>query len=141
YATKDSLVIIDDLNRVQEAANNLDSEEAGLLEVLLEERQLLPNSTFSFDWITIKEKITQQRRYLSVFLRHLPGTQPENIVNISSRTMQEFHGQMNLFKSELSRWEKANYSTLVVVDNEQRAERVRSILLDYGMEFAIKADV
>lgn len=141
YATKDSLVIIDDLNRVQEAANNLDAEEADVLEVLLEERQLLPNSTFSFDWTTIREKMTQQRIYLSVFLRHIPNTQPENIVNISSRTMQEFHGQMNLFKTELSRWEKASYSTIVVADTIQRAERVRSILLDYGMEFVIQENV
>src|SRR5699024_4834415 len=74
----------------------------------------------------------------SVFLRHVPGTQPENIVNISSRTMQEFHGQMNLFQNELSRWEKANYSTIVVVDSEQRAEKVQAIFQDYGMEFVIQ---
>lgn len=138
YVTKDTLVIVDEMSRVQEAAMNLDKEEAEVQTIMLEERQLLPNSSFSFDWQTIKNKLTQQRIYLSVFLRHITGTQPENIVNISSRAMQEFHGQMNLFKSELSRWEKANYSTIVVVHNEQRAEKVRSILLDYGMEFTIQ---
>ena len=138
YLDKDSLIIVDDFNRVQEAATNLDGEERDVIEVLLEDRKLLPNSTFSFDWLTIKEKMKQQRIYLSVFLRHVPGTQPENIVNISSRTMQEFHGQMNLFQNELSRWEKANYSTIVVVDSEQRAEKVQAIFQDYGMEFVIQ---
>lgn len=142
YLAKDSLIVLDDFNRIQEAATNLDAEEADVVEVLLEEHQLLPHSSFSFDWMEIREKIAKhQRIYLSVFLRHVPGTQPENIVNISSRTMQEFHGQMNLFKNELSRWEKANYSTVVVVDNEQRAEKVQSIFRDYQMEFAIQKDV
>lgn len=138
YLTEDSLIVFDDFNRVQEAATTLDTEESEVIEVLLEERQLLPNSDFSFDWPAIKEKLTQQRIYLSVFLRHITGTQPENIVNLSSRPMQEFHGQMHLFKSELTRWEKANYSIIVVVENEQRAEKVRSILQDYDMEFTIQ---
>lgn len=140
YLGSDSLVIIDDLNRIQEAATNLDMEEAETHTVLLEERQLLPNSSFSFDWPTIKGKITQQRIYLSLFLRHITGTQPENIVNLSSRAMQEFHGQMNLFKNELARWEKADYSTVIVVNNIQRAEKVRSILHDYGMEFTVQEE-
>jgi len=138
YLTEDSLIVFDDFNRVQEAATTLDTEESEVIEVLLEERQLLPNSDFSFDWPAIKEKLTQQRIYLSVFLRHITGTQPENIVNLSSRPMQEFHGQMHLFKSELTRWEKANYSIIVVVENEQRAEKVRSILQDYDMAFTIQ---
>src|SRR5690606_24420417 len=100
-----------------------------------------PHTSFSFDWLAIKNKLTQQRIYLSVFLRHIAGTQPKNIVNLSSRAMQEFHGQMNLFKNELNRWKKAKYSTIVVANNKQRAEKIRSILLDYGMEFTIQEEL
>lgn len=141
YLSDDTLVIVDDMNRVQEAANNLDKEEAEVQEIMLEERQLLPHTSFSFDWLAIKNKLTQQRIYLSVFLRHIAGTQPQNIVNLSSRAMQEFHGQMNLFKNELNRWKKAKYSTIVVANNKQRAEKIRSILLDYGMEFTIQEEL
>src|SRR5690625_685755 len=43
YFTEDSLIVFDDFNRVQEAATTLYTEESEVIEVLLEERQLLPN--------------------------------------------------------------------------------------------------
>ncbi len=105
---------------------------------LLEQHQAIPGMKFSFDWPTIKEKFQQQRIYMSVFLRHIPNTQPENIVNLSSRAMQEFHGQMPLFKSELERWKKSNFSVVILTANKERAEKVQSILYDYGMEVPIQ---
>ncbi len=138
YLPDDSLLIFDDFNRIQEAATTLDQEEADIIEVLLEERLLLPESRFTFDWTEIKDHFHQQRLYLSIFLRHISGTQPDNIVNLSSRPMQEFHGQMHLFQNEVNRWKKASYSIIVVAENEERAERVQSILQDYEMEFVIQ---
>lgn len=137
YLPDDGLLFIDEFNRVQEAAMNLDMEEASIIEVLLEKQELLPNINLSFDWVTIRNKMKQRRIYLSLFLRHIASTNPENIVNLSSRPMQEFHGQLNVFQSELSRWQKANYSVVIVVSNMQRAKKVQSILHDYDMEFTI----
>lgn len=137
YLPDDGLLFIDEYNRVQEAATNLDMEESSIIEVLLEKHELLPQLRLSFDWVAIRNKMKQQRIYLSLFLRHIAGTHPENIVNLSARPMQEFHGQLNVFQSELQRWQKANYSVVVLVNNEQRAKKVQSILQDYDMEFTI----
>src|SRR5699024_3325241 len=92
----------------------------------------------SFSWSETGEKMVQQRIYMSVFLRHMANAQLENIVNMSSRAMQEFHGQMPLFKTELERWESADYSVIIPTINQKRAEKVQSILQDYGMELAIQ---
>src|SRR5690606_37213679 len=127
YLSDDTLVIVDDMNRVQEAANNLDKEEAEVKEIMLEERQLLPHTSFSFDWLAIKNKLTQQRISLSVFLRHIADTQTQTIVKQPSRAMQEFHGQMNQIKNERNRWKEAKYSTIVVANNNQRTGKSRSI--------------
>src|SRR5699024_9034378 len=72
--------------------------------------------------------------YMSVFLRHIPNTQPQNIVNLSTRAMQEFHGQMHLLKNELKRWEKGNFSVVVLAPNAGRAEKIQSIFKDYSIE-------
>jgi transcription-repair coupling factor (superfamily II helicase) len=138
YIPKDALIILDEMGRIQEAAQNLDKEEAELYHTLLEQKKIVPNLTFSFDWDDVKSKINQQRIYMSLFLRHIPGTQPENIVNMSSRAMQEFHGQMSLFKHELERWEKTDFTVLITAINEERAKKVQSVLEDYGMEIPIK---
>lgn len=141
YVPNDGLIICDEMSRIQESAQNLDKEEAEFIQSLLEQSKVLPNTKFSFDWNQLREKMTQQRIYMSVFLRHIPSTQPENIVNLSTRAMQEFHGQMPLFKNELTRWEKSDFSVVILTENMQRAEKVQSILHDYGMEIPIKETI
>lgn len=140
YLPNNGLLIFDEMSRIQEAAQQLDKEEAEFFTTLLEQHQVIPGMKFSFDWTTIKDKFKQQKIYMSVFLRHIANTQPENIVNISSRAMQEFHGQMPLFKSELERWKKSNFSVIILTANKERAEKVQSILDDYGMEVQVQLD-
>src|SRR5699024_6429028 len=140
YIPSDGLLILDEMGRIQEAAQNLDTEEADLYQTLLEQKAIIPHTAFAFEWKDVKAKMVQQRIHMSLFLRHRPGTQPQNIVNISSRAMQEFHGQMPLFKHELERWEKTDFSVLIVANDANRAEKVQSILEDYGMHIPIQTE-
>ncbi|SFB31719.1 transcription-repair coupling factor [Lentibacillus halodurans] len=134
YLPSDGLIILDEVSRIQETATSLDAEEAEWYSSLLEANKMVRNSHFSFDWNTVWENISHQRIYMSVFLRHIPNTHPQNIVNLSTRTMQEFHGQMHLFKNELKRWEKGDFSVVVLAPNEKRAEKIHSIFMDYEIE-------
>src|SRR5699024_9806518 len=72
-----------------------------------------------------------------VFMRHIPNTKPEQTVNISTRTMQEIHGQMPLFIGELERWKNAEYSVVVIAPDEERAQKIQSILKEYGAELPV----
>ncbi|MED4473386.1 transcription-repair coupling factor [Oceanobacillus caeni] len=141
YLTKDGLVILDEMSRVQETAVNLDTEEAEWYSSLLESGKMVQNSRFSYDWQTVMDNMSQQRLYMSVFLRHIPNTNPQNIVNLSSRVMQEFHGQMHLFKNELVRWEKGEFSVVILAPDEQRAEKIHSILTDYDIDAVVTKEL
>ncbi|GAA0609068.1 transcription-repair coupling factor [Virgibacillus siamensis] len=140
YLPKNGLIVMDEMSRVHETALNLDTEEAEWYSNLLETNKMVRNSRFSFNWNEVQENMQQQRLYMSVFLRHIPNTQPQNIVNLSARSMQEFHGQMNLFKNELNRWEKGDFSVIVLAPNEKRAEKIHSIFLDYDIESVVMKD-
>ncbi|WP_249872210.1 transcription-repair coupling factor [Oceanobacillus saliphilus] len=137
YLATDGLIILDEMGRIQETATNLDTEEAEWYSSLLESGQMVRNSRFSLDWNTVLQTMRQQRIYMSVFLRHIPNTQPQNIINLSTRVMQEFHGQMHLFKNELKRWEKGDFSVVILAPNENRAEKIHSILADYDIDATI----
>lgn len=141
YLPSDGLLVLEEMGRIQETATNLDKEEAEWYSSLLETNRMVKGSSFSFEWHMVMEKMKQQRIYMSLFLRHIPNTQPENIINLSSRAMQEFHGQMHLFKNELSRWEKGGVSVLILAPNEKRAEKVHSILQDYQIEAAVAKEL
>lgn len=141
YLPDNGLLVLEEMGRIQETATNLDTEEAEWYSSLLEANRMVKDSYFSFDWQTVMDKMRQQRIYLSVFIRHIPNTQPENIINLSSRAMQEFHGQMNLFQGELQRWEKADVSVVILTPNEERAQKVHAILEDYQIESVVAKEL
>lgn len=137
YLAEDAIVFFDEMSRVQEAAEQLDNEEAEWYKHSLEMNYLMNNMTFSYDVTKIRKKLSQQKIYLSVFMRHIPNTKPEQTVNISTRTMQEFHGQMPLFIGELERWENAEYSVVIFAPDVERAKKIQSIFKDYGAELPV----
>ncbi|WP_164670626.1 transcription-repair coupling factor [Virgibacillus doumboii] len=141
YLPSNGVIMMDEMSRVHETAANLDTEEAEWYSNLLETNRMVRDSRFSFDWQTVWNNMDGQRVYMSVFLRHIPNTQPQNIVNLSSRAMQEFHGQMNLFKNELQRWEKGEFSVVILAPNEQRAEKIHSIFMDYDIESVVTSNL
>ena len=142
YLPENGLLILDELSRIQESAANLDAEEAEHLTSLLEVNEILPEIELSYDWSSIWGKIAERQRiYFAMFLRHIANTKPQNVINTSSRAMQEFHGQMNLFKGELDRWQNSNSKVVILTENESRAKRVQRILQDYHMKSVIEEEV
>ncbi|MFC7322313.1 transcription-repair coupling factor [Halobacillus campisalis] len=137
YLPDNGLIVLDEMSRIQETAGRLDQEEAEWYNSLLEVNQMVRDLRISFDWHDTWEKMKQTKLYLSVFMRHIPNTQPQNIVNISSRQMQQFHGQMNLLKTEMDRWMKQGYSVIILAPDDSRADKIQSVLQDYQMEAVV----
>ncbi|MGO0058525.1 transcription-repair coupling factor [Brevibacillus fluminis] len=134
YLTEDTVLIIDEPSRVLETAAQLQKEEGEWQTARILEGEFMANLPFS---CTYDEVILSHKRplvYLSLFLRQSPKTQPQNIVNINCRTMQNFHGQMNVLKSELARWVKGQNQILFVAADQERAKRLERVLSDYEME-------
>ena len=75
--------------------------------------------------------------YLSLFLRHVPNTNPQNIINITCKQMQNFHGQMNVLKGEIERWKKSHYSILFLGSDEERVKKLERVLQDYDIEAVV----
>ena len=75
-----------------------------------------------------------KRVYLSLFVRSVPGIVVKKTVTFSCKPMQQFHGQMNLLKNEMERWQQGQYNVFIIADGEERMQKVQSILRDYEME-------
>src|SRR5699024_8509543 len=71
YMPESGVVILDEMSRIQESANHLDTEEAEWYSSLLESNQMVHDSYFSFDWHAIWDNTNHMRIYMSVFLRHI----------------------------------------------------------------------
>ncbi|WP_042228076.1 transcription-repair coupling factor [Paenibacillus popilliae] len=131
YMPQDTLLLIDEPARVMETAKQLERDEAEWSTHLLQNGKSLPSLELGLTADAAMGKRPFQTLYLALFLRQVPHTQPQNIINVMCRTMQNFHGQMNVLKAEMERWKKAGANVIILANGPERVERVRRVLQDY----------
>ncbi|WP_223596379.1 transcription-repair coupling factor [Neobacillus bataviensis] len=137
YLPSNGLVFIDEISRVQEMNDSLIKEEAEWYTSLLSEGQIIHDLHISHDLQSMLQKKEFPILYMSLFLRHVANTSPQNIINISCKQMQNFHGQMHVLKAEIDRWKKGNYSILFLGPDEERVKKLERVLEDYEIEASI----
>lgn len=134
YFDKNSIIIFDEANRIIDTAKQTEKEINEWKTALLHQGEYLPQLDISLNHTDIFTNHKKQAVYLSLFLRQIPHSTPQNIINFVSRNMQNFHGQMNLLKSEIERWSKANINVVFLAADNDRANRLKRILEDYGVD-------
>lgn len=137
YLSSSDVLIFDEMSRIQEMNERLEREESEWHVSLLEQGQIIHDMHVSHSLHTLLNQSELQRIYVSLFMKQIAHTQPQNIVNVTSKLMQNFHGQMPVLKSEVERWNKAKYSIVFLVPNTERAEKVQAVLADYEIESTI----
>lgn len=137
YLPGESLIVLDEISRIQEVSEQLDREEAEWQVALLQKGEIVTDMPFTMDWPTLIDHIRQPLLLMSLFLRHHGHFQPQNVLNITCRSMQNFHGQINLLKSECDRWKKSQYAVVFLAANQERVRRLVHVLADYGIDAEI----
>ncbi|MFD3448313.1 transcription-repair coupling factor [Microbacteriaceae bacterium 4G12] len=134
YVPSNGVVVLDEISRIQETADHLEKEEAEWYIDLLGEGSIIQNLSFSHDFTEFLQNKKRSFLYLTLFLRHIAHTHPQNIVNVTCKSMQDFHGQMQLFKTEIERWKKGRFTVVLLGANEERMKKLEHILNDYDVE-------
>ncbi|PLR78934.1 transcription-repair coupling factor [Bacillus sp. V3-13] len=137
YLPENGLIFIDEISRVQEMNDSLEREEAEWYTSLLSEGKMIHDVKISHQLQPLLHQSNRPIVYMSLFLRHVPNTNPQNIVNISCKQMQNFHGQMNVLKGEVERWRKGNYSIIFLGPDQERVKKLERVLEDYQIEATI----
>lgn len=132
YIGESSVVFLDEMSRIRETAEHLDQEEADWQMTLIEKNELPEEITMAAQ---AEEQMSSHCLvYFSLFMRHLPHTQPENVVNVSARAMQNFHGQLPVLQNEMERWRQSEFAVVFLAVNEERARKLQNVLADFGIE-------
>ena len=134
YLPEGGLVFLDEISRIQEIASSLEKEELEWFTNLLSEGEIIHDVQLAYSFQDLMTSSHKKMVYLSLFLRHVPHTNPQNIINVTCKQMQNFHGQMNVFKSEVERWKKSKFSVVILGPDEERMSKLRRVLEDYDVE-------
>lgn len=133
YMPEDTLLVVDEPARIMETAKQLERDELEWSTHLLSNGKTLPSLPLGITSDVAIGKRPFQTVFMALFLRQVPHIQPQNIVNVMCRTMQNFHGQMNVLKSEMDRWKKTGANVIILANGDERLERMRRILQDYSI--------
>ncbi|MBU8598270.1 transcription-repair coupling factor [Shouchella clausii] len=130
YMPENAFVWVDEMNRVKEMAEHLQKEEAEWHTAMLEQGSIVHGTQLSLDALARLQQAPQPVLYTSLFQKQVPSTKPEQIINLSCKSMQNFHGQMDLLTSEVNRWLSNDYTVLFIAGTEDRANRLALNLED-----------
>ncbi|WP_017729503.1 transcription-repair coupling factor [Halalkalibacterium ligniniphilum] len=134
YMPDNCVIFIDEISRVKEMAESLDKEEAEWHLALLKQGEVVHDLKMSNDVMGELRQTVRPVVYLSLFLRHVPMTNPQNIVSINCKLMQSFHGQLQLLQSEYKRWSASGYATVFMAATKERAKRLQHVLEEEAVE-------
>jgi transcription-repair coupling factor (superfamily II helicase) len=137
YFPSKGIVLFDEIGRILEVVGSLETEEKEWMVALLEEGKIVHDATISISFEEMNALLKQKKVYLSLFIRSVPGIVVKKTVTFSCKPMQQFHGQMNLLKNEIERWQQGHFNVFIVADGNERMQKVQSILQDYDMSSAI----
>jgi len=140
YLRADTLLLFDEPARLRETIKVLEREESEWLTTSLEYGEMIPGLTPELKRGDLFTSRDHQKLFFSLFTRTVPGLQPQAVINVTTRQMQNFHGQMNVLKGELERWQKTGYQVVFLAANHERADRMHRVLDDYKMEADITTD-
>ena len=134
YMPEDTVIVVDEPSRVLETVDQLEKDEAEWRTALIAEGEFTNNIPIAFSYGQIINSKQHKVIHLSLFLRQISRTAPQNIVNFNCKTMQNFHGQMNVLKGEMDRWTKSNHHVIFLAADEERAKRLERVFADHEME-------
>jgi transcription-repair coupling factor len=134
YIPEDSFICIDEVSRVLEIKNSIDKEEGEWKIGLLSEGKIMHGAEISHPIWDLLLHSPFPIVYFSLFLRHVPSISPQNIVNMTARPMQNFHGQMPVLKAEMNRWQQGKFTVVILGSDESRVAKLERVFADYDFQ-------
>ncbi len=139
YFREEPFIILDEPNRQREAALAREKEHQETYMALLEKGKVLPGQAANyFSWDELWEIVKKKRPLFFSLLPKKPvGAENINLVGVTAKTPSLFMGKTKLLADELKEWKRQKYGVLILVNSEERAERLKQSLWDSGVEVSI----
>ncbi len=140
YISTNGIVVMDEYPRILENDARLDQEEAEWVTSQLEYGHVFYDQAFSLPFRDELKSKKLTQLYFALFQKGMKGLKLDAIHPFQYRQMQNFYGQMNLVKTEMDRWEKQQYTVIVMTENQERAEKVHQTLLNFDIPSILSDD-
>lgn len=131
YVGAEAVLMLDEVARIEDAADVQDREEAEWFSSLIERGESVSNYTLAVPMHKVFRTLKQVA--FSLLPSRRSGIPETNTVHLSCRPLPAFHGQMHLLKQEVERWQQGDHRIVFLAGDQTRADKVVELLDDYGI--------
>ncbi|MGV3163357.1 transcription-repair coupling factor [Streptococcus hyovaginalis] len=136
YFTKDTILFIDDFQKLMDRHARFEMEVANLLTEDLQASKAVSSQVYFADNYQILRQY-QPATFFSNFHKGLGNLKFDALHNMTQYPMQEFFNQFPLLVDEIHRYQKQRATILVQVDSQKSLESLQEIFKEYALELLI----
>ena len=130
YFPQDSLLIVDDYQRIMETNREMEREAAEWHTQKISELRVFSEQQFVADVHGIIQKEKFATTFFSLFQKGMGNLRFQALYQFQYRTMQQFFGQMLLLKTEMDRWRKQEQTVVIFIPTKERIRKAEQMLRD-----------
>lgn len=136
YFDKDSLMILDEPQRINEEYENIKNDFISKYTDLFERGELLSkHKDIYYEYDDIMDQIKSRECIcISALLKSINGFEPREIISMVSKDIQPFHNKLNLLAEELKRLKYNGYKIIILSGTEDRGKRLEKNLLNLDID-------
>ncbi|MBR0600439.1 transcription-repair coupling factor [Sinanaerobacter chloroacetimidivorans] len=131
YMKPDSVVMVEDPDRVREVLEFREQEDKEDFKVILEKGEAVPGDFQIYPNKSDLEKLYGQNTVFlfTPFQKQIKGIQRlDASIHVSAKQAPVFNGKMDFLETELKRYAKQNYDITIVCSTEERVENLKSFV-------------
>ncbi len=136
YFTKDTILFIDDFQKLMDRHARFEMEVANLLTEDLQASKAVSSQVYFADNYQILRQY-QPATFFSNFHKGLGNLKFDALHNMTQYPMQEFFNQFPLLVDEIHRYQKQRATILVQVDSQKSLESLQETFKEYALELLI----
>jgi len=134
YLSPGSLILLDEPTRLMERQRGIERESRERLSSALLRGEVLAGTQREIPFTHLWDHKLHPAIEFTMFARAGGASRYQFVLNVTSKTMQQFHGQMNVLKTEIHRWLHSQTRVVMLAATEERRDRLERILADYRID-------
>ena len=134
YLPAAGVVYFDDFGRIKRAAKQMAAEDRSWLADKVKYHQLVQAPELGNDLAQLIKADSHAQLYGALFKKGMGNLRLNQLVELTTRPMQRFFGQMSLLKTELQRWTDQGQTVVMMANSKPRRDQIARTLHDFGIE-------
>lgn len=136
YLPGNAIMIMDEPQRARDVVESISRERSETYSDLLYRGRVLPGQYQGYlDWRGMQEALKDRRIVLLSFLPRQPQfLRPQNIINLSAKTMHGFMGHWSILTEEIKQWKRNGYAVVLLVTGQDRARHLLDTLREHKLD-------